>query len=382
MKKYNIIEKYLLKDDLSTYDPYDIWKTDIGVRVKRLYFKNKYLGVFPAAALTLYDLYLNNSFRIGYTKQEYPIVRAQICLSLLNFYKKEKNNIYLEHAKKHIKWLIKNSSKGYSGYCWGTGFRIVISDKLIYDETIPFSTNTPYILECMYEYYKITKDSKILDIIKSIYEFYENDLIVLKESDNILIISYGPFKDRIVTNAVSYTMFAYSIFYKLLDNKEYIKNKIQKMANFIFSVQNDDGSWLYSPYEKNSFIDCFHSVFILKNLIKTLQNVEINIKTANIDKGYIYLKNNFFNIDYGLFKRFSISNKPSLTKFDLYDNAEFLYLAKLIKDKEMVVNLTDSIEKYFISNDEIYSVIDIFGLKKNKMTLRWAVSPYILAKSL
>ena len=54
-----IIDRYLLNDNLSTYDPYDIWKTDIGLKIKRLYYKHKYLGLLPAGVLNIYDFYLN-----------------------------------------------------------------------------------------------------------------------------------------------------------------------------------------------------------------------------------------------------------------------------------------------------------------------------------
>jgi len=376
-----IISKYLLTENLLTYDPYDIWKTGIGIKTKQLYYKNKYLGLLPAGVLTIYDLYINNNFRLGYKKQEYPIVRAQAALSLLNLYKKEKNDIYLEYAKKHIDWLLENSSKGYSGYCWGTGFKIVISDKLIYDETVPFSTNIPYILEALYEYFKLTNDNDILEIIKSIYNFYEKDLVVLKEDEKILITSYGPFEDRVVTNAVSYTMFAYSIFYNILDEKEYIKNKIQKMMNFIVSVQQENGSWFYAPYDKNSFIDCFHSAFILKNIIKTSKNIDMQFDDEIINKGYKYIKNNFYDQESNLFRRFSISNKPSLVKYDLYDNSEILYLSKLMNDTILIEIVENSIQKFY-KDDNIYSLIDLLKMQKNKNTLRWAVMPCLLAWSL
>lgn len=380
MLSNELIEKYLISDDLSTYDPYDIWKTDTGINIKQLYYKNKYLGLLPAGLFTVYDLYLNNSLRMGYKKQEYPIVRAQAALALLNLYKKDPKPIYLEYVKKHIDWLLENSSKGYSGACWGTGFKIVISDTLIYDESVPFSTNTPYILEAFYEYFKITNDVAIFGVMQSIYNFYEKDLVVLQEDENILITSYGPFKDRIVTNAVSYTMFAYSIFYKLFDNKKYIAQKIEKMMNFVASVQREDGSWLYAPYDENSFIDCFHSAFVLKSIIKTSKNIKIELK-SEVKSGYKYIKEDFLDKSFGLFKRFSISNKPSLTKFDLYDNAEVLYLAKLMNDIELLAILEPSIEKKFILKDDIFSVTELFGMQKNKNTLRWAVMPYLLAKS-
>ena len=380
MKK-ELIDNYLLKDDLSTYDPYDIWKTGIGTTVKRLYYKHKYLGLLPAGALTLYDTYINNTLRIGYKKQEYPIVKAQAILSLINLYKQEEKSIYLEYAKKHIDWLLNHSSKGYSGYCWGTGFKIVISDTLIYDKNVPFSTNTPYILEAFHHYYQLTKEPKILEVIKSIYNFYEKDILIIEEDKNILITSYGPFKDRVVTNAVAYTMFAYSIFYNYCDDKKYISNKIKKMYNFIDWVQQKNGSWMYAPYDRNSFIDCFHSAFILKNLIKTAQNTPLEIESKIIKDGYNYILENFYDKKYHLFKRFSVANKPSLIKFDLYDNAEMLYLAKLMKDRELVESLKKSIQ-IFHSKKYIYSNVEILKSKKNPNTLRWAVMPYLLAKSL
>ena len=376
-----LIKNYLIKDELLTYDPYDVWKTDTGSNIKKVYYKHKYLGLLPAGALTIYDTYINNSFRVGYKKQEYPIVRAQAVLTLLNLYEEEENILYLEYAKKHIDWLLEHSSKGYSGYCWGTGFKIVISDTLIYDKNVPFSTNTPYILEAFHHYYQLTKEPQSLEVIKSIYNFYEKDILILEEDENILITSYGPFKDRVVTNAVAYTMYSYSIFYNYFDNKKYITNKIKKMHNFILSVQQKDGSWMYAPYDNNSFIDCFHSAFIIKNLIKTAKNTPIEIEYKIIEEGYNYIIKNFYDKENHLFKRFSLSNKPSLIKFDLYDNAEMLYLAKLMNDIQLVKKLEKSIQN-FQYKESIYSVIELFGKKKNPDTLRWAVMPYLLAESL
>lgn len=379
--KNELIETYLLQDDLSTYDSYDIWKTNSGSKIKKFYYKHKYLGLAPAGVLTVYDLYINNHLRLGYQKQEYPIVRAQAILTLLNLYKKEKKELYLKYAKKHIDWLLNNSSKGYSGYCWGTGFEIIISDTLTYNKNVPFTTNTPYILEAFDEYYKLTHEPKILEVIKSIYQFYEKDILILEEDEKILITSYAPFKDRVVTNAVSYTMFAYSIFYNYCDDKISIKKKIEKMYHFIRSVQRENGSWIYAPYDKDSFIDCFHTAFILKNLLKTVQNTNIKIAYSIIGKGYEYIIENFYDEKNHLFKRFSLSNKPSLIKFDLYDNAEMLYLAKLMKDIELIEKLEKSIQK-FQKKEHIYSVIEYFNQPKNPNTLRWAVMPYLLAESL
>lgn len=376
----DLIEKYCLRDSLESYDPYDIWKTNLGVSVKRLFIRNRYLGLLPAAALTLVDYYVNNKFRFFYKKQEYPIVRAQASLALLNLYERNGDEKFLEYAKKHIDWLLKNHSTGYSGLCWGTGFKIVVSDKLVYDENTPFTTNTPYALEALDKYYQFTNDPEVLKGIKSVFDFYEKDIPIMEENEDILVTSYGPFKDRVVINAVSYTMYAYAIFYKYFEESNYIANKISKMYQFVINNQNDDGSWFYD-FDENSFIDCFHSCFVLKNIFKTNVIYELNNVDEVLRKGYQYVKTSCYDEKKGLFKRFAKENKPSIVKFDLYDNGEVLSLAKLLKDEEIVGTLEQKIEASFIRNNSLYSVIDILGLKKNKDTLRWAVMPYVLAKS-
>ena len=375
------IEKFVCRESLKTNDPYDIWKTKLGIGVKKFYYSNPKLGIIPAAVFTIYDHYINNFIRIGYKKQEYPIVRAQATLALLNLYNKTNNETYLGQARKHIDWLLSNSSRNYGGFCWGTGFEIVIGKNLVYDKEIHFTTNTIYVLEALDEYYKVTKEASILNVIKSIYEFYEKDIIVIYEDHKILITSYGPIKDRVVTNAVSYTMFAYSIFYNYIDEKEYIKKKVNKMFQFIISVQNEDGSWLYAPHDDNSFIDCFHSCFVLKNIYKSNLIIKLDGSEELVKLGYQFIKNSSYDKNSGLYKRFVKANKSSIIKFDLYDNAELVYLAKLLDDFELVQSLMKSIRSSFIVNDEIYSALDLFGFKRNKNTLRWAVLPYVLAMS-
>jgi len=82
-----------------------------------------------------------------------------------------------------------------------------------------------------------------------------------------------------------------------------------------------------------------------------------------------------------LYKRFTKSNKPSIIKFDLYDNAEMLNLLLLLNKYDLALELKNNIEKVFIKGEDIYSVIDLFGNKKNKNTLRWAVMPYLYSIS-
>ncbi|CAA6807595.1 MAG: Unknown protein [uncultured Sulfurovum sp.] len=376
--KVEYIKNYLLSESLATYDPYDVWKTSWGAKIKQLYYYNKYLGLLPAGLLTIFDFYINNKKRYAYHKQEYPIVRAQAAISLLNLYEKEKDTEYLSYAKKHIDWLLENASTGYSGYCWGMNYDWVYSADEYYDKNTPFSTHTPYPLEALIQYYHITKEEEILKVIKSLFLFLENDLQVMYEDDETLTLSYGVEKDRIVTNANSYSMYMYALLLEFFPEKQvYIKRKISKLYNFICSVQQENGSWLYSPYEEDTFIDCFHSAIVLKNIIKS--NILVNLNSQSVvEQGYEYILNNFMDREYKLCKRFSVSNKMSLIKFDLYDNAEVLNLAILQEDETTIVELSSAIEKYFVNEkEEIASTLDLFNYQKNFNHLRWAVVPYL-----
>lgn len=381
MNSKNTIEKYLLKDSLATHDPYDVWITESGKKIKQFYYKHTRLGILPAGLLTIYDYYINNKTRIGYKKQEYPLVRGQAALTLLALYKKEPKEVYLEYARKHIDWLLENSSKGYSGYCWGLNYDWVYSSEEIYDKNMPFSTHTPYPLEAMVEYYRITKDESLLAPIKSVFDFFENDIKVMKEDEEVLALSYGVEKDRIATNATSYAMYCYALLLEFYpEKKTYIELKITKLYNFLCSVQDVDGSWLYSPYDENTFIDTFHSAFVMKNIFKTNQLIKLNKSEKVIQQGYQYVLDNMFDEKHSLFKRFSKTNRVSIIKFDLYDNAEMLSLASMLNDTKNVEKLLLAIEKNFLTKKgEIASVIDIFGQLKNIDHLGWAVVQYLYA---
>ena len=352
--------------------------------MKNGFNKNKKLFITPAVFLTIFDIFINNKTRFFYKKQEYPVVRAFAALSLLNLYKKEQKQEYFNFAKKHIDWLIQNKAIYKNGFGWSIGFSWNISKGIMFTKNTPLSTHTPYGLEAIYELYKITKDEKYLKYINEIFNFFEKDINILYNKNNALAISYGPFGNFIVNNATSYALFSYSIFYNIIpQQKEHIKNKMIKFYNFLKHTQRADASWLYAPFEENSFIDCFHSAIIVKNIIKTKENIDFELENSTeiIDNAYSYIKESFYVEKKQLFKRFSLSNKPSITKFDLYDNAEMLNLAILMNDYNLVKILKKSIDNNFVKDDNIYSVIDLFNIKRNKNTLRWAVMPYIYAIS-
>ncbi len=376
------IDRYCLKDDLRTYDPFDVWQTSLGFHTKDLRNRYRGIGFVPAGVLTVLDGTINNKLRLFYSRREYPIVRALAALTLLNAYQRRREPHLLEFSKRHLKWLLDNSCHGYSGPCWGLGFRYAVDAGLVYEPNTPLSTMTPYALEAFITYTRVGDNDTFLHALPGIYRFFENDIKTMEETEDYLVTSYAPIQDRRVINAVSYTLYSLSILQPYIDEsrKEAAATKILKLYNYVQRTQQSDGSWWYSPDER-SFIDCFHSCIILKNLLKTQEVFELPNSREIVERGYKYIKENFFVAEDQLFKRFTVTHTPALVRYDLYDNAEMLNLAKLMHDDELVDLLAVSMQRSFVSESDIYSQIDRFGIRRNKNMLRWAVMPYLYAIS-
>jgi hypothetical protein len=328
------------------------------------------------------DTFLNNRRRLCYTAQEYPIVRAIAALSLLNLYRRTPQGDLLDAIVLHLNWLVAHTCTGYSGPCWGLDFEYPVSTTVEYDSNTPLSTITPYALEAFVRYAVLTDDGRFDNVIRGVFRFLEGDLCIMNESDKYLATSYAARRDRIVVNAVSYTMYSYAMLLPYLAGEERsaAEAKLKKLYAYVINAQRVDGSWFYSP-ESKSFIDCFHSCIILKNIAKTAALVKLENWERIVSRGYSYLLDHMLDPKLFLFQRFSISNKLSIVKFDLYDNAEMLNLGILLDDRPLVEKLRMSIEQHFVVGRDIYSQIDIFGIRRNRNTLRWAVMPFLYAAS-
>lgn len=376
------VERFCARTDLRSYDPYDIWKTSLGFRVKDLYNRRRGAGLLPAAALTLFDTYLNNRLRWGYQAQEYPVVRAWAALALMNLQAANAGSGFLPVIRAHLDWLRSHASSGGSGLGWGIGFRQPISAGLHYEASLPLATMTPYALEAFVRFHALTGDESYRDLILGIHRFFDRDLQVMEETPEYLVTSYSTLQDRRVVNAVSYVMYSLSLLRPWLDEAERAAatRKIGKLYRYLVVSQRADGSWLYSP-DGPPFIDCFHSCIVLKNLIRADRLVALPDAGAVIGRGYEYLLRSFRDPATGLFRRFSLENKPSLVRFDLYDNAEVVNLALLMGDRPLAAGLADAVEQAFVRGADIWSQVDRFGLRHNRNTLRWAVMPWLYALS-
>jgi len=373
-----------LGPDLKTFDPYDLWKTRLGLKLKKLYYGKGKIAIPLVAPFYLLDAFAPRLVRLFISPQEYPIVRALAVLAALNFYEMTSDRKYLDLAACSVDWLITNRSPGYASACWGLNMRWMTKTGYSPAET-PFVTHTPYCVEALLKFHDVTKDEKARDVALSSLEFIENHLRKLIDEPRRLALSYGPsFGSRIVINGNSYAMMMYALLAERLPGqRDMLREKALRLFNFLKTSQNPDGSWLYyADNEEGNFIDCFHSCFVLKNILKSGKRLGVDISDT-VDRGLEYVLENFLDGKFFLARRFSLSANPSLTKFDLYDQSELLNVLLLAGRTALAERLYASIMKHFYipAKGTFGSQIDLFGILHRMTYLRWAVMPMIYTLS-
>ncbi|MCK5697806.1 MAG: hypothetical protein KAI02_06570, partial [Gammaproteobacteria bacterium] len=187
-------------------------------------------------------------------------------------------------------------------------------------------------------------------------------------------------------NANTYAAFAYAlhVVYGKDAIKEPSKERVFKLINWVMGQQQKEGSWYYyADNDAGNFIDCFHSCFIIKNLLKVrkLLTIEDPHLDHSINHGWDFIKNNFYDNKKGLCQRFIKKDIKDPFVWDLYDQAEYLGLLIDFNLLEEANIFSEHTEKIFKKGDDWYCKIDIFGRRWGKNFMRWGIVPFLYHKA-
>jgi hypothetical protein len=271
-------EDWLKKNGSASHDPYDLWGTALGLKVRSIYYRKGKLGVPLVAPFLLLEIVCPSLRSLFVEKQRFATADAQLALAFLNLYRVTQDAGYLQKAVALAEDLLKISIPGYSGHCWGYPFDWQNCTDL-WRRNTPLITATPYCFEVFAQLYDVTGDRSHLEIAASIARFVSNDLKDLPTGPDSAAGSYSPLDTKQVVNATAYRAFVLFDAASRFQDASYAE-KARRNLNFILQSQRPDGSWLYSmnnPAE--AFIDNFHTAFVLKNLYKIYQ-ILVNRETA------------------------------------------------------------------------------------------------------
>jgi len=255
----DLLTKWLDKNGWAGYDPYDIK----GTKLFLLFQRNKYTNFGSNLFLSRFPMFSRKVFMVK--KEINAKAMALFTRGYLNLYKKSRNNKYLNKALFCLNWLIENSSKGYSGFCWGYPFDW--QSRIFIPKGTPSGVVTSTAAHAFLDAYEILEDEKYLKVAKSCCDFILSDLNIDEVNEDRICFSYTPIDNFHVHNANLFSASTLLRTFTYINNSDY--KKVGKRAiNFTMSCQNEDGSWYYwaPPDELLCHIDNYHTGFVLECL--------------------------------------------------------------------------------------------------------------------
>jgi hypothetical protein len=283
------LEKYILNEKYKGYDPYDALTSPI---FKLPILKNNKIIRFTTQQI-LRHLPFNIRYLFG-IKKGYNPVTLGLCLqsySYLSTIFKEKQQFYLNEIQFCIDELEKFQSKGYSGICWGYDFDWESRYVRITAYT-PTVVVTGFITNALFECYRLTGNTKALELCKSGVNFVKNDLYKTYE-DSTFCYSYSSFDRQVIFNATMKGARLLTHVYSITKEQSLLE-EAKNTVRFVIRHQKENGAWSYSYGDSRIWIDNFHTGYILDCLDEYIKLSGDTKFEKHLQKGLNFYTQNFF----------------------------------------------------------------------------------------
>lgn len=264
IESFKLLQRYIESENFKGYDPYDTlnswfpfsifgkWGAPIAIQIQK---KNP-INIRPLLGI-----------KGEYNPKGMGLFLKAYCI----LFQKTGIKEYLDKAHWLFHWLNINYTKGYSGKCWGYNFDWASPGSYLKAYT-PSVVVTSFVIDGIYEYYKITQNKEAKDAIISASEYVQNDIPVTEFPEGISF-AYTHVSKGACYNA---SLLAAEVIAKagVLEGTIIHNKIIEKAVSFVLSKQKPDGSWYYSlnpeTGKERKQID-FHQGFVLVSLYNLIK---------------------------------------------------------------------------------------------------------------
>ena len=316
----------------SSYDFQTFYASDLTRNIKALYYKRPMLGTMAVAPIIFCEAFVPAARALFWKRQRFPIADAHYAMGFALLSQVLGQEQYYHRAVHFLEVLKSTRCPGYVNHCWGYPFNWEGIRGTIREGT-PLITTVPYVYEAFRSVWQIDKKAEWFQIMRSTAMHGLEDYRDFETSANASTCSYTPDPKQSVgvVNANAYRAF---LLMQAADDfsDDRFRRVAERNLNFVLECQNSDGSWYYANDGKRLFIDHFHTCFVLKALVKVEQMTGHKGCTAAIERGVNYYVANLFDQD-GLPKPFSRRPRMTVYRRELYDYAECINLATLLKGR-------------------------------------------------
>ena len=317
----------------NSYDFQTFYASPVGQRAKALYYKQPFLGTMAVAPIIFCEAFLPSARRLFWKPQRFPIADAHYAMGFATLFQALGEQKYYQRAVHFLEVLEATRCQGQKHYAWGYPFDWVGMGGTVKAET-PLITTEPYVYEAFSYVYEIDKDQKWREIMQSLARHASEDYFDYETSPRASRASYGPTPEpsgKGVVNASAYRAFLLTKAAEDFSEEKYRKQAERNM-HFVLESQNADGSWYYAMDGKRSFVDHFHTCFVMKALAKIERLTGDSHCTKAIERGVEYYVKYLFD-EAGLPKPFSKAPRLTIYRRELYDYAECINLVTLLRGR-------------------------------------------------
>jgi len=316
----------------TSYDFQSFYASDLARSAKALYYKHPLLGTLAVSPMVFSEAFIPSARSLFWKKQRFPIADAHFAMGFAFLAQQSGDKRYYERALHFLNILKETRCPGFSRYCWGYPFNWETIRGTIREGT-PLITTVPYVYEAFKQVWEIDKSDEWREIMLSTAEHALLDYRDLPTSEKASTCSYTPDPEQsiAVVNANAYRAFVLTSAAHDFSEEKYWK-VAERNLHFVLEAQNEDGSWYYAKDGKRKFIDHFHTCFVMKALAKIELLTGHPGCTEALQRGVAYYADNLFDEE-GIPKPFSSRPRMTVYKRELYDYAECINLAVLLRGR-------------------------------------------------
>jgi hypothetical protein len=316
----------------TSYDHQSFFAGKLGRGAKALYYRRPMLGTLAVGPMVFCEAFVPSARRLFWEPQRFPIADAHYAMGFAFLASAQGGDKHYQRAVHFLEILQETRCRDYEDYSWGYPFDWETRTGTIREGT-PLITTVPYVYEAFSQVHEIDKNQKWLGIMRSIAEHGFKSYRDVETAPDTATCAYTPAPDDPcgVINASAYRAYLLTKAGIELSQPPYLEVASRNL-HFVLASQNADGSWYYSTDGTRDFVDHFHTCFVLKALAK-IEELTGCPRCANaIERGLSYYARHLFDPN-GLPKPFSKAPRLTVYRRELYDYAECINLAVLLKGR-------------------------------------------------
>ena len=201
-----------------------------------------------------------------------------------------------KEARSFLSDLISMQLDGYSGACWGYNFDWQ-SRNFFASRGTPTIVPTAFAARALIEAALEFGDEEFRMMARSVCKFIMSDLPVTASLQDQICFSYAPQSDTQIFNA---SLLGAEVLASVsaLTNEPELREVAEQAARYVIKHQREDGSWTYGTDSNQSWVDNFHTAFVLFSLKRIIDACGFGEEFQSaLERGYRYWRTTFFLAD-------------------------------------------------------------------------------------